>query len=190
MHSFIREIYRLLTLLFKIPVLLFRGNKLDKTGLRIGPSVQLRKCTIDKYVSIGAFCSLNHAILGPYCSIGPYVMVGGEEHAYQDISTSNWLTDKGQSETDTVIGHDVWVGAQCYIRAGVKIGNGAVIGANSFVNKDVPDYAIVAGSPAKVIKYRFTEDKIRQIQETRYWEKNPVEARNLIVRLSDSDKTY
>ena len=53
-----------------------------------------------------------------------------------------------------VIGKNVWIAAHCVISKGVKIGDGAVVGANSFVNKDIPENAIVAGSPAKVIKYR------------------------------------
>ncbi len=157
----------------------FRSNRFDK-GSYVANNVQLRKCKIGAYTSIGSNSVLNRAIIGPYCSFASGVMIGGEEHAYWDISTSDRLSDEGISENDTIIGYDVWIGAQCYIRQGVRIGNGVVIGSNSFVNRDVPDYAIVAGSPAKVIKYRFDEKKIEAIKKSKYWEYPPYKARMII----------
>ena len=68
-------------------------------------------------------------------------------------------TDKG----DIIIGDDVWIGAESIIGAGVKIGQGAVIGAGSVVTKDVPPYAVACGIPAKVIKYRFSEELINKL---------------------------
>ena len=65
---------------------------------------------------------------------------------------------------------------------GMPVGVGAVVGANSFVNKDVPQYAVAVGSPAKIIKYRYTEDQIKKIQESKYWEMSPREARKTTKR--------
>ena len=70
----------------------------------------------------------------------------------------------------TVIGADVWVGARATVVAGVNVGVGAVIGTGSVVTRDVPPYAIVAGVPAKVIKYRFSEDIIKRLLESKWWE--------------------
>ena len=70
----------------------------------------------------------------------------------------------------TTIGHDVWCGLRVTIKAGVNVGTGAIIGAGSVVTHDVPPYAIVAGVPAKVIKYRFEEDLIRNLLESKWWE--------------------
>lgn len=69
----------------------------------------------------------------------------------------------------SIIGNDVWIGYGAVIIAGCNIGNGAIIGANSVVTKDVPDYAIVVGNPAKVIRYRYTDEQIRQLNNIAWW---------------------
>jgi len=72
------------------------------------------------------------------------------------------------------IGNDVWVGYNVIITNKCKkIGNGAVIGAGSIVTKDVPAYSIVAGNPAKVIKYRFDEKTIDKIEKSKWWNYTP-----------------
>lgn len=68
------------------------------------------------------------------------------------------------------IGNDVWIGANVVILPGVSIGDGAIIAAGAVVTKDVADYAIVGGVPAKLIKYRFTEDQIHKLQQIKWWE--------------------
>lgn len=70
----------------------------------------------------------------------------------------------------TTLGHDVWIGRDVIIMKGVTIGTGAVVGAQSLVNKDIPPYAIVAGSPAKVIRYRFDEPTRQALLESRWWD--------------------
>ena len=84
----------------------------------------------------------------------------------------------------TVIGNDVWIGAGCIIKQGVKIGDGAVIGANSFVNKDVEPFAIVVGSPAIIIKYRFSKDIQDKIVESGYWNVDPKQAQKILDNLN------
>lgn len=69
-----------------------------------------------------------------------------------------------------VIGNDVWIGCNSIILGGVKIGDGAIIGAGAVVTKDVAPYSIVAGVPAKVIKYRFTEEQIDILESIKWWE--------------------
>jgi len=70
---------------------------------------------------------------------------------------------------DIIIENDVWIGAKSTIMSGVKISNGAVVGAGSTVTKDVPPYAIVAGNPAKVVKYRFNEKQIESLLKISWW---------------------
>lgn len=76
------------------------------------------------------------------------------------------LSDKG----DTVIGNDVWLGHECAILPGVKVGDGAIIGAKAVVTKDVPPYAIVGGNPAKIIRMRFSDEIVAQLLALRWWD--------------------
>lgn len=71
---------------------------------------------------------------------------------------------------NVVIKNDVWIGLNSTILEGVTIGNGAIIGACSVVAKDVPDYAVVVGNPAKIIRYRFSKDQIHKLINLRWWE--------------------
>jgi serine acetyltransferase len=71
---------------------------------------------------------------------------------------------------DIIIENDVWVGATSTIMSGVKISNGAVVAGGSVVVKDVPPYAIVAGNPAKVVKYRFSEEQIEKLIKISWWD--------------------
>ena len=154
-------------------------------GSYVADHVVLRKSKIGAYSHVGPYCNFNCVIIGNYCSIAPGVCIGGEEHAFWNVSTSDRLTDEGITEEKTIIGYDVWIGAQCYIKQGIKIGNGVVVGSNSFVNKDIPDYAIVVGSPAKLIRYRFDENIINEIKNTHYWELKPQEARRRISVINE-----
>lgn len=73
------------------------------------------------------------------------------------------------------IGHDVWLGHNSIIMPHVKeIGTGAVVGAGAVLNKDVPPYAVVVGNPARVVRYRFSQEKIEELLASRWWEK-PIE---------------
>ena len=143
---------------------------------------KMRNTKMGKYCYVSAFCGLNKVRMGNYCSIGPSVLIGNMEHDVNDYSTSPRLSNSGR-DAEVIIGNDVWIGAQSFIRIGVKIGDGAVVGAQSFVNKDVPPYAIVVGTPAKILRYRFDEDTIRNIQKTKYWDENPETAKALISQI-------
>ena len=80
------------------------------------------------------------------------------------------ITGHPSSKGDIVIGNDVWIGYQSCILSGVTIGNGAIIGAKSVVTKDVPPYAIVAGNPAKFIRYRFPQETIDKLENLAWWD--------------------
>lgn len=128
---------------------------------------------IDSYTFIGVNSLISKTIIGRYNSIASNVSIGQGEHPLDKVSTNIGFI-KFPYETLTIkqclIENDVWVGVGVTIRRGVRVGTGSVIGANSFVNKDVPPYAIVVGSPARIIKYRFTQKKINILLKSKWWE--------------------
>ena len=130
-------------------------------------------------------------LMGRYCSIARNVDIGAENHPLDFLSTHPFQYNSHHFDAAenydafarklsshvpaTQIGHDVWVGSSSVIVSGVTIGTGAVIGANAFVNKDVPPYAIVAGAPARVIRYRFDPETIQALLASHWWDLLPEE---------------
>ncbi|QEK13193.1 CatB-related O-acetyltransferase [Crassaminicella thermophila] len=91
-------------------------------------------------------------VIGDNCLISYNVHIRTDGHNYKNRFTL--IKDQGHIEKDIIIGNDVWIGAGAQIMSGVNIGDGAVVAAGSVVTKDVPNYAVVAGVPARIIKYR------------------------------------
>lgn len=166
-------------LLIRLPIFVLKRNKLSFLS-NIGPNVLLSNCIIGKYNYVGRNSILNNVNLGNYCSIAPNVQIGGMEHSYWWYSTSTFLSTECVDDKQTIIGHDVWIASGAIIKQGVKIGNGAVIGACSFVNKDVPPYSIVVGCPSKILKYRFNNDTINHLESVKYWELPPEKAKKIL----------
>lgn len=90
--------------------------------------------------------------IGKNTIIGPGVSMHSENHVFKDIDKPIRL--QGEERIGIIIGEDCWIGSRAIILDGVNIGKGVIIAAGAVVNKDVPDYAIVGGVPAKVIRYR------------------------------------
>lgn len=82
---------------------------------------------------------------------------------------SDKAIDSELFDGDSIIGNDVWIGANVTMIRNITIGDGAVIGANSFVNKDIPPYAIAVGSPAKIIGYRYSQSIIERLSKLEWW---------------------
>ncbi|MCK6640121.1 MAG: CatB-related O-acetyltransferase [Bacteroidia bacterium] len=136
---------------------------------------------LGRYVYIGKNTIMGACdSIGDYTSISAGVRIGLMAHPTDFISTSpvfyaprrGWVNrelfqeDQGKR---TVIGSDVLISANAMIRNGVTVGHGAIIGAGAFVDKDVPPYAIVVGSPAQIIRYRFEEHLIKRLLESEWW---------------------
>lgn len=122
-------------------------------------------------------------IIGKFCSIahGSVFIMNGANHATGGFSTYPFFIfgfggawDHPPCEPpykgNTVIGHDVWIGCHATFMPGIKVGNGAVIGANSVVTRDVPPYTIVGGNPAEVIRSRFSPDVILRLNAVAWWD--------------------
>ncbi len=132
-------------------------------------------------VSIGAFCSINesarvvsnHPI--SYITTHPFLYMHNQQFfgreqvpgllEIEDIVDFEAVSNNGE----VVIGNDVWIGANVVILPSVTIGNGAVIAAGAVVTKSVPDYAVVAGVPAKVMRYRFSPEEIGALNQIQWW---------------------
>ncbi len=122
-------------------------------------------------------------IVGKFCAIaeGIKFIMNGANHRMDGITTYPFNIFAGGWEKvtptveqlpfkgDTVIGHDVWIGQNVSIMPGVKVGNGAIIAANSTVVKNIEPYTIYGGNPAKFIKKRFSDKKIKWLQEIQWW---------------------
>ncbi len=90
--------------------------------------------------------------LGDYVIMGPDVKIYSRNHKYDSLEIP--IAKQGKNYYETFVGNDVWIGANVVITAGCKVGNHCIIAAGAVVTKDIPDYAIVGGIPAKVIKFR------------------------------------
>lgn len=138
----------------------------------------------DRNVEIISWTDDYHVYLGKYNSIGrDCTFFLHANHRTDWITTSSQLWgpvthDVAQMHLrmghpickgNIVVENDVWIGAHSTIMSGVKIGNGAIIGATATVTKDVPPYAIVVGNPAKLIRYRFTEEQIESLLKIGWW---------------------
>lgn len=122
-------------------------------------------------------------IIGKFCQIasGVTFIMNGANHLQDSVSTfpfaifgEDWKgAMEGKSyptKGDTEIGNDVWIGFDATIMPGVKIGDGAIIGSKSVVTKDVEPYSIVGGNPARLIRKRFSEQRIEELMEMKWWD--------------------
>lgn len=177
-------------------------------NVKIGKNCLISKrVKLEDNVQIGDFTYLNsdkswsnidtNVRIGKFCSIAPGVNIGAGNHDYTYVTTHPILFDKyyesklklkpnsqkkdglKDKEVYTYIGNDVWIGLNAVIKRGIVVGNGSVIAAGAVVVKDVPDYAIVGGNPAKIIKYRTTEENINYMKNNEKdmwwnWEKKKI----------------
>ncbi|MGN0192690.1 MAG: CatB-related O-acetyltransferase [Candidatus Gastranaerophilaceae bacterium] len=129
-------------------------------------------------IHIGAYTYLRNRVfvydnvtIGSYGSIANDAVIAPAEHPTDWFTTSPTVySSMVLPEIHTYIGNDVWIGTKAIVKAGVKIGDGAIVGAGAIVTKDVPPYAIVAGVPAKIIKYRFDEETIKRLLALKWWD--------------------
>ena len=161
------------------------NNKIDKT-VSIYRGVKIKGSTIGAHTYISSYTDVELADIGKYCSIADHCRIGMGSHMLNHLSTSplfsqkknacqeTWIQNNipGYKDKRVVIGNDVWIGSHVLINGGVNVGNGAVIGAGAVVIKDVPPFAVVGGVPAKVLKYRFTQEVIDKIEEIQWWNMN------------------
>jgi len=170
------------------------GTKLDfttniRSDIKLEEKVNIGKyCSINckkigRYTFIGDYTKIDASTtnIGMFCSISSGVYIGATSHPSNYISTHTFCYNKFHGfvnkikydeftiDGKTNIGNDVLISANSIILAGVTIGDGAIIGAGSVVTKDVESYTIVAGVPAKMIRYRFDKDTIEKLLNLKWW---------------------
>mgnify|MGYP003575309401 CR=1 FL=1 len=170
-------------------------------GVTIGSRQTNGFVFVGKNVRVGRLSYINDGIIRPettigrYCSIGRRVSIGAAEHRVDRLSTHPVVIQSRKAlefsgvevcsprsqprPSETLIGNDVWIGDGAVILAGITVGSGAVIGANSVVTKDVPPFAIVGGAPARLIRYRFYPEIIDMLMRNPWWELSHVCVLNL-----------
>ncbi|MGI9916410.1 CatB-related O-acetyltransferase [Vibrio owensii] len=128
----------------------------------------------------GAYGEVDKLIIGKFCSIASgatFMMAGNQGHRVDWISTFPFSPEDFGEDVqsgferagDTVVGNDVWIGSEAMIMPGVKIGDGAVIGARSVITKDVPPYSIVVGHN-HIVRQRFDDERVAMLSEIKWWD--------------------
>jgi acetyltransferase-like isoleucine patch superfamily enzyme len=148
--------------------------------------VVLQKVELGDFTYIANGSNIKNTRIGKFCSIGPNIKCGlGRHPTHTFVSTHPIFfstlkqsqlsfADKSYFEDfkNIEIGNDVWIGANAIIVDGIKIGDGVIIAASSVITKDVSPYAIMAGSPAKAVRYRFNETEIQYLLKLKWWDRD------------------
>ena len=156
------------------------SNSTLKAYARVKDYAELHNSFLGKYSYISQYSIVNKTKIGKFCSIANGCYIGLWEHN-TDVSTHSFYLYEHSGEfvqgyknykkdnIETIIGNDVWVGANVVVKKGVVVHDGAIIGASAVVTKDVPAYSIVVGNPARVIKYRYKKSDIEWLLEIKWW---------------------
>lgn len=158
------------------------NNVIISDHVRLYGNTKISNANIGRHTYF-AGCRGGNFSIGAFCSVGPDTVIGGMGvHPVHMLSThpvfyskfrQSGMTFASTNAVDelphTRIGNDVWIGAGARILDGVCIGDGAIIAAGAVVVKDVPDYAVVGGVPAKLIKFRFSVEEIALLKKIQWW---------------------
>lgn len=147
------------------------GNSVIGRCTYIGPNSILPNCKIGRFCSIAAQVKVVSAThpTNTFISTSPCFFSVGKQCGYTFVEKSIFNEKLEVEGYDVVIGNDVWIGYNAKIIGGITIGDGAIIAMGAVVTKDVPPYAIVGGVPAKIIRYRFSENEVKKLLEIKWW---------------------
>lgn len=164
-------------------MLSIRKNSEISEYSKIYPFSIITNSKIGSFSYVSYFCKINNSTIGKFCSIAQNVKMGLGVHPINYLSTSPIFYSPQnplkirllknllfEDHIPIIIHNDVWIGTNVSVLDGVTIGDGAIIGANSVVTKDVDSYSIVGGVPAKEIRKRFDSDLIEELLELKWWD--------------------
>lgn len=150
-----------------------------RNNIRVAKGTYVERGTkIGKYTRINNASYIAKCEIGSFCAIGGRLVVRSSNHRTNYINMQSWAQKEvikskvnvaGYKKKDVVIGNGVWIGDSVVVLPGASVGNGAVIGAGSIVTKKIPDFAIAVGNPAKVVKYRFSENIRDLLKDIPWW---------------------
>ena len=178
-----------------------KANTVLGKHTKVYPPFFLHNVQLGDYSYIAKNSNISNCTIGKFCSIGPNVCCGLGMHPTNGISTSPMFystakqngvclckTSKFEESKITIIGNDVFIGANVTILDGLIIGDGAIIGAGAVVTSNVPPYAIAVGIPAVIRKYRFDSETIKKLLAKKWWEKGEDELNKVEEFFYDLDK--
>jgi len=182
-------------------------SKVDNSFLgsyaRIGRFNQIYESSFGYHSYTGPSSVVLKSSIGKFCSISWNVSIGPANHDYKRITNHSFLYNNfddlrpshieaayDRFKEPCVLGNDVWVGAGAVILRNVNIGHGAVIGANSVVNQNIPPYSIAVGVPAHVINYRFDDSTVARLLEIEWWDFPDEVIRDNLELFSSFPKEY
>ena len=122
-------------------------------------------------LSLNAWRPGERIVIGRFCSIGEHVVIATGGQRRTDLAAL-FPFDEGAYRTtrDTTIGNDVWVGMHSMVLGGVSVGDGAVVASGAVVMSDVPPFAVAVGNPARVVRYRFSDEVVRRLLRIAWWD--------------------
>ena len=200
MNGFVSDTAKIVDSEYPDDIKLFRNAVLSHSrcgqGVSIGDDTTIERCVLGDNVAInrrsyindseigcfsytGINTTMNFTRMGKFCSVARNVDIGGFDHDYHKVTTMpmfrfqqmlNGTIPQTKQEELCLIGNDVWIAAGAQVLHKVKISDGAVVGGGAVVTKDVPPYAIVAGVPAKIIKYRFSDEIVSKLLDIKWWD--------------------
>ena len=191
LRNFFHNAYKLLKIASKAKVIYWDSLTNHITNCNIDGQAMvfqhhnLNNVEIGRGTYVAVHATISNTKIGKFCSIGPNLFCGWGIHPTNGISTSPVFysiakrcaisfstTNKIEERKLITIGNDVFIGMNVTILDGVSIGDGAVIGAGAVVSKNIPPYAVAVGCPIKIIKFRFPQDKINALIESKWWDQD------------------
>lgn len=169
------------------------GHLETEEPARVNGATFAGSCTVGAFTYFNGQSHLHDTTIGRFCSFGPDVITGPGNHPINFLTTHPIASDPSgisagmakspfymastltevsrhnEAASGCVIGHDVWIGARVIILRGITIGTGAIIGAGAVVTKTVEPYSIVAGNPARLIRWRFEEALREKLLDSQWW---------------------